>query len=92
MGEEHLYTIERRKANWIEATRVSDFLLKHFIKGKMKGRLEVKGRRARRGKQLPDDRKEKRRNWNLKKKAPDHTLWRTCFGRGYGNVVRQTME
>jgi len=24
--------------------------------------------------------------------ALDHTIWRTCFGRGYGHVVRQTME
>jgi len=25
----------------------------------------------------------KGRYWNLKKKAPDRTLWRTRFGRGY---------
>jgi hypothetical protein len=58
----------------------------------MEGRVEVTARRARRGKQLVDDSQEKRRNWNLKKEAPNRTLWRTCFKRGYGTVVGQTME
>jgi len=30
--------------------------------------------------------------WKLKVEAQDCTLWRTCFGRGYVPVVRQTME
>jgi len=30
--------------------------------------------------------------WKLKEEAPDHTLWRTRSGRGYGSVVRQTTE
>jgi hypothetical protein len=50
------------------------------------------GRRGRRCKQLLDDLKEKRRYWKLKEEALDHTLWRTRFGRGYGPVVRQTIE
>jgi hypothetical protein len=28
----------------------------------------------------------------LKEEALDRTLWRTCFGKGYGPVVRQTTE
>jgi hypothetical protein len=28
----------------------------------------------------------------LKEEALDCTLWRTCFGRDYGPVVRQTTE
>jgi hypothetical protein len=28
----------------------------------------------------------------LKEEALDRTLWRTRFGRGYGPVVRQTIE
>jgi hypothetical protein len=28
----------------------------------------------------------------LKEEVLDRTLWRTCFGRGYGPVVRQTAE
>jgi hypothetical protein len=49
-------------------------------------------RRGRRRKQLLDDLKEKRRYWKLKEEAPDHTVWRTRFGRGYGPFVRQTTK
>jgi hypothetical protein len=62
------------------------------IEGKLEGRIEMTGRRGRRRKQLLDDLKEKRRYWELKEEALDHTLWRTRFGRGYGPVVRQTIE
>jgi len=63
-------------------------LLKHVIEGKIEGRIEVKGRRGRRYKQLLDDLKEKRGDWKLKYEALARTLWRTHFGRGYGPVVR----
>jgi hypothetical protein len=62
------------------------------IEGKLEGRIEMKGRRRRRRKQLLDDLKEKRIYWKLKEEALDRTLWRSCFGRGYGPVVRQTAE
>ena len=39
-----------------------------------------------------DDRKKTKGHWNLKKNAPDCTLWRTRFERVYGPVVRQTIE
>ena len=42
----------------------------------------------RRSKQLLHDLKETRGYWESKKEALDSTLWRTCFGRGYGLVVR----
>jgi len=48
------------------------------------------GRRGRRRKQLPDDRKEKRGYCKLKEEALDHTLWRNGLGRSYGTVVRLT--
>jgi hypothetical protein len=67
-------------------------LLKHVIEGKLEGRIEMRGRRGRRRKQLLDDLKEKRRYCKLKDEALDRTLWRTRFGRGYGPVVRQTAE
>jgi hypothetical protein len=67
-----------------------NFLLKHVIKGKIKGRIEVTGRRGRRLKQLQDDLIEKRGFWKWKEEALYRTLWRTGFGRGYGPVVRQT--
>jgi hypothetical protein len=62
------------------------------IEGKLEGRIEVTGRRGRRRKQLLDDLKDKRRYWKLKEEALDRTVWRTHFGRGYGPVVRQTIE
>jgi len=46
----------------------------------------------RRCKQVLDNVKGKRRYWKLKEETPDHTLRRTCFGRGYGPVVRQTTD
>jgi hypothetical protein len=67
-------------------------LLKHAIEGKLQGRIEVTGRRGGRSKQLQDDLQEARGYWKLKEEALDRTLWRTCFGRGYGPVVRQTTE
>jgi hypothetical protein len=48
------------------------------------------GRGGIRGKQLLDDVKEKRGYWKLKEEALDRTMWRTCFGRGCGAVVRHT--
>jgi hypothetical protein len=60
------------------------------IEGKLEGRIEMTERRGRRRKQLLDDLKEKRRYCKLKEEALDCTVWRTCFGRGYGPVVRQT--
>jgi hypothetical protein len=47
-------------------------------------------RRGRRRKRLLDDPKEKRRYWKLKEEALDRTVWRTCFGRGYEPIIRQT--
>jgi hypothetical protein len=87
-----VHTIKRRKANWIGHILRRNCLLKHVIEGKLEGRTEMKGRRGRRRKQLLDDLKEKRRYWKLKGEALDRTVWRTCFGRGYGPVVRQTAE
>jgi hypothetical protein len=87
-----LHTIKRTRANWIGHILRRNCLLKHMIEGKLEGMTEVTERRGRRCKQLLDDLKEKRRYWKLKEEALDCTLWRTCFGRGYGPVVRQTTE
>ena len=53
------------------------------------GRIEVVGRKRRRQKQLLYDPKERREYWELKDEALDHTIWRTCFGRGYGQLLSQ---
>ena len=39
-----------------------------------------------------DDLNEKRGCQKLKQEALDHPLWKTCFGKGYGPVAKQTIE
>jgi hypothetical protein len=63
--------------------------LRQDIEGKIKGGIEVTGRKHR--KQL-DDLKEKRGYSHLKEEALDRTMWRAGFGRGFGPVVRQTAK
>jgi hypothetical protein len=79
-------------ANWIGHILCRNCLLKHVIEGKLERRIEMTGRRGRRRKQLLYDLKEKRRYCKLKEESLDRTLWRSCFGRGYGPVVRNTTE
>jgi len=52
----------------------------------------VTERRGRRRKQLQNNLNEKRRCWNLKEEATDHTVCRNGFGRGCGPVVKQNAE
>jgi hypothetical protein len=87
-----LNKIKRRKAKWIGHILRRNYFLTHVTEGKTKGRIETTVRRGRKGKQLLDDLKEKRGFCKFKEEALDHTLWRTCFGRGYGAVVRQTTK
>jgi hypothetical protein len=69
-----------------------DCLLQRVIEGKIKGGIEVTGRRGRRRRKLLDDLKERRGYYHLKEEAVDPTKWRARFGRGFGPVVRQTAE
>ena len=85
-----LYAIKRGMANCIGHIWFRNCLLKHVIEWKVQGRIEVKGRRGRRRKQLPDDLVEKGEYCKLKEEALDRALWRTRFGRGCGPVLRQT--
>ena len=77
-----LRTGKGRKANWIGQILLRNCLLKHAIKGKLEGRIEVVGRREWRRKQLLDDLKETRRHRKLKEEALDRAAWRTRFERG----------
>jgi hypothetical protein len=43
-----IHTVERRKANWIGQILCGNWRMKHVIKGKIEGRIEVTGRRGRR--------------------------------------------
>jgi hypothetical protein len=80
-----LHTIKQRKANWIGHFLSKNSVLKHVTEGKIKGTGRWK-----RCKNLPYDVTEKRRYWKVKQEALDHTGSRTCFGRCYRPVIRQT--
>jgi hypothetical protein len=67
-------------------------LLQQVIEGKIKGRIEVTGRRGRRCRKLLDDLKERTGYSHLKEEALDHTMWTARFGKGFGPVVRQTAK
>jgi hypothetical protein len=67
-------------------------LLQQVIEGKIKGEIEVTGRRGRRRRKLLDDLKERGGYSHLKEEALDRTIWRAGFGRGFGPVLRQTAE
>ena len=59
-------------------------LLQRVIEGKIQGGIEVVGRQGRRCRKLLDDLKERRGYCHLKEEALDCTIWRACFGRGFG--------
>jgi hypothetical protein len=77
---------------WIGHIFRRNCLLQWVIEGKIKGRIEVTGRRGRRRRRLLDDLKERRGYSHLKEEAFYRTLWRARFGRGFGPVVRQTTK
>ena len=68
----------------------SDIYIYIYIKGKVKGEIEVARRQGRRRKKLQDDLKDRRGYSHLKEEAQDHSIWRDRFGRGFEPVVRQT--
>ena len=69
-----------------------NYLLQKVIEGKIKGGIEVAGRRGRKRRKLLDDLKERRGYSHSKEEALDRTMWRAGFGRGFGPVVRQTTK
>jgi len=82
-----LHEIRKRKANWIGHILRRNCLLKQVIEGKIKGKIEVTGRRGRRRKKLLDDLKDSGGYCELKEEALDRTMWRNRFGRSFGHVV-----
>ena len=68
------------------------FVICLSFEGKIKGGIEVTGRRGRERRKLLDDLKERRGYSHLKEEALDRTMWRSRFGRGFGPVVRQTIK
>jgi len=87
-----LHEIRERKANWIGQILRRNCLLQRVTEGKMKGGIEVTGRRGRKRRKLLDDLNERRGYSHLKEEALDRTMWRARFGKGFGSVVRQTTE
>jgi hypothetical protein len=61
-----LHEIRKRKANWIGYILRRNCLLQRVIEGKIKGEVEVTGRRGRKRRKLPDDLKERRGYSHLK--------------------------
>jgi hypothetical protein len=84
-----LHEISKQKANWIGHILCRNCHLRQVIEGKIKGGIEVTGRRRRK---LLDDFKERRWYSHLKEEAPNGTMWRAHFGWGFRPVVRQTTE
>jgi hypothetical protein len=87
-----LHEICKRKANWISHILRRNCLLQRVIEGKIQWGIEVTGRQRRRRRKLLDDLKKRRGSSHLKEEALDRTVWRARFGRGFGLVVRQTIN
>ena len=64
-----LHEIRKRKANWIGHILRRNCLIRQVIEGKIKGEMEVTGRRGRRHKKLLDDLGEGRGYCQLKEEA-----------------------
>jgi hypothetical protein len=86
-----LHEISKRKANWIGHILCRNCLLRLVVEAKIKGGIEVTGRRERRRRKLLNDLKERRGYSHLKEEAVDRTMRRARSGRGFGPVVRQTV-
>jgi hypothetical protein len=70
-----LREIRKQKANWIGHILRRKCLLQRVIEGKIKGRIEMTGRRGRKRRKLLDDLKERRRYSHLKEETLDRTMW-----------------
>jgi hypothetical protein len=87
-----LHEISKRKANWIGHILRRNCLLQQVTEGKIKGGIEVTGKRGRRRGKLLDELKGRRGYSYMREEALDRIIWRACFGRGFGPVVRQTAK
>jgi hypothetical protein len=87
-----LHEIGKGKANWIGHILRRNCLLQKVIEGKIRGGIEVTGRRGRKHRKLLDELKDGRGYCHLKEEALDRSMWRNRIGRGVGPVVRQNTE
>jgi len=72
-----MHEISKRKANWIGHILHRNCLLLRVIEGKIKGGIEVTGRRGRRRKKLLDDLKERTGYSHFKEEPLDRA---TAYG------------
>ena len=87
-----LHEILKQKVNWIGHILRRNCLLQQVTEGKIQGGIEMTGRQERRCRKLLDGLMERRGYSHLKEEALVRTVWRACFGRGFGPVVRQTTK
>jgi hypothetical protein len=78
-----LHEISKRKTNWIGHILRRTCLLRQVIEGKIKGGIEVTGRRGRKRRKLLDELKERRGYSHLKEKSLVHyvesLLWKRLW-------------
>jgi hypothetical protein len=79
-----LHEINKRKTNWV-GHLCRNCLLQQVVEGKIKGGIEVKGRRGRRCRKLLCDLMEGRGYCHLQDEDLDRTMWRAGVGRGFGS-------
>ena len=82
-----LRTVKRIKSIWICHFLCRNCLLRNVIARNIEGTRRGGGR----CKQLLDNLKGVKRNWNIKDKILPHRLCRSRYGRGYGPVAGQIM-
>jgi hypothetical protein len=87
-----LHEISKWKAKCIGHILSRNCLLQQIMGGKIKGVIKMTGRRGRKRRKLLEDLKVSREDSHLKEEALDRTMWKTCFGRSFGPVVRQTTK
>jgi hypothetical protein len=63
-----------------------------LLKERLKGGIEVTGRRGSRRRKLLDYIKGTRGHLHLKEESLDRTIWTVRFGRDFGHFVRQTTK
>jgi hypothetical protein len=76
-----LHEIHKRNANWIGRILRRSCLLQRVTDGRIKGEIELTGRRRRRRRKLLEDHKERRGYSHLKEEALDRTMERSFWKR-----------
>jgi hypothetical protein len=69
-----LHEISKLKVNWIGHILRRNCIQQQLIEGKIKGGIEVTGRRGRRRRKLLEDLKERSGHSHLMEEALDHTM------------------